>query len=208
MREYDRKRRPGSSIDELLGAASTDVLAMSDLSADAVMIRHLGPDRLRPGVRYRVVLPDTVRTAAGAGAYLKRMTLAGAEVRTMPYVPMELLVVDGTAAVLTAGTTSSRVLAMRLPGVVTSTTQMFERAWRDAVPLLDGRHPARTALTRREQEILRLLSAGATDEVTAAQLGCSVRTVRRLVAQLMDRLGARSRFQAGVKAASSGWLAS
>jgi DNA-binding NarL/FixJ family response regulator len=208
MREYDRKRRPGGSIDELLGAASTDVLAMSDLSADAVMIRHLGPDRLRPGVRYRVVLPDTVRTASGAGAYLKRMTLAGAEVRTMPYVPMELLVVDGTAAVLTAGTTSSRVLAMRLPGVVISTTQMFERVWRDAVPLLDGRQPARTALTRREHEILRLLSVGATDEVTAAQLGCSVRTVRRLVAQLMDRLGARSRFQAGVKAATGGWLAS
>jgi DNA-binding CsgD family transcriptional regulator len=208
MREYD-SRRPDNSIDALLGAAGTDVLAMSDLSADAVMIRHLGPAQVRPGVRYRMILPDTVRTAPGACDYLRRMALAGAEVRTMPYVPMELLVVDGRAAILTAGTTSGRVLAMRLPGVVTTTTtQVFERVWRDAVPLTAVRRPERTALTRREREILRLLSVGATDEVTAAQLGCSVRTVRRLVAQLMDRLGARSRFQAGVKAATSGWLGS
>jgi DNA-binding CsgD family transcriptional regulator len=206
MREYG-SRRPDNSIDALLGAAGTDVLAMSDLSADAVMIRHLGPAQVRPGVRYRMVLPDTVRTAPGACDYLRRMALAGAQVRTMPYVPMELLVVDGSAAILTAGTPSGRVLAMRLPGVVTTTTQVFERVWRDAVPLT-GVRPVRTALTRREREILRLLSVGATDEVTAAQLGCSVRTVRRLVAQLMDRLGARSRFQAGVKAAASGWLGS
>jgi len=48
--------------------------------------------------------------------------------------------------------------------------------------------------------------AGATDEVVAAQLGVAVRTVRRTVATLMNRLGARSRFQAGVKAAGRGWL--
>lgn len=54
--------------------------------------------------------------------------------------------------------------------------------------------------------MLRLLSLGATDEFAAAQLGISVRTVRRMVAQIMNRLGARSRFQAGVKAADRGWL--
>src|SRR5690606_39837840 len=61
-------------------------------------------------------------------------------------------------------------------------------------------------LTTRERELLTLLSAGNTDESAAAQLGVSVRTVRRMVADIMDRLGARSRFQAGVKAADRGWL--
>ncbi|MGM1060521.1 S8 family serine peptidase [Saccharothrix sp. Mg75] len=39
-----------------------------------------------------------------------------------------------------------------------------------------------------------------------ARLGISVRTMRRVVSDLMDRLGARSRFQAGAKAADRGRL--
>jgi DNA-binding NarL/FixJ family response regulator len=61
-------------------------------------------------------------------------------------------------------------------------------------------------LSERERQLLRLLTAGYTDESAAVRLGISVRTVRRTVSGIMDRLGARSRFQAGVKAADRGWL--
>nr|WP_240522031.1 helix-turn-helix transcriptional regulator [Amycolatopsis vastitatis] len=61
-------------------------------------------------------------------------------------------------------------------------------------------------LSDRERQLLTLLTAGYTDESAAVRLGVSVRTVRRMVAGIMDRLGARSRFQAGVKAADRGWL--
>jgi DNA-binding NarL/FixJ family response regulator len=61
-------------------------------------------------------------------------------------------------------------------------------------------------LSDRERQLLTLLTAGYTDESAAARLGISVRTVRRMVSGIMNRLGARSRFQAGVKAADRGWL--
>ncbi len=58
----------------------------------------------------------------------------------------------------------------------------------------------------RERQLLTLLTAGYTDESAATRLGISARTVRRMVSGIMSRLGARSRFQAGVKAADRGWL--
>jgi len=45
-----------------------------------------------------------------------------------------------------------------------------------------------------------------TDEMVARKLGVSVRTVRRMASELMAELGARSRFQAGVRASERGWL--
>lgn len=54
--------------------------------------------------------------------------------------------------------------------------------------------------------LLPLLPLGYTDAAVADELDISVRTVRRMVSGLMNRLGARSRFMAGVKAADRGWL--
>jgi DNA-binding NarL/FixJ family response regulator len=75
-----------------------------------------------------------------------------------------------------------------------------------AVPMSPSDLPDAAELNAREKELLSLLSSGSTDESAAARLGVSVRTVRRMVADIMNRLGARSRFQAGVKAADRGWL--
>jgi DNA-binding NarL/FixJ family response regulator len=54
--------------------------------------------------------------------------------------------------------------------------------------------------------LLLELAGGAKDEQIARALGMSVRTVRRRVADLMDELGADSRFQAGVEAVRRGWI--
>lgn len=45
-----------------------------------------------------------------------------------------------------------------------------------------------------------------TDETAGKRLGLSLRTVRRQMAGLMERLDATSRFEAGLKAAQRGWL--
>ena len=60
--------------------------------------------------------------------------------------------------------------------------------------------------TRRDQTILALLAAGAPDATIARQTGVSQRTVERRVRALMDRLGAGTRFQAGVQAARRGLI--
>jgi DNA-binding CsgD family transcriptional regulator len=56
------------------------------------------------------------------------------------------------------------------------------------------------------KELLTLLTAGMTDDGIARQLGVSARTVQRRVSELMESLGARNRFQAGVQAVRRGLL--
>ena len=54
--------------------------------------------------------------------------------------------------------------------------------------------------------LLTMLSAGMTDEAIARQLGVSARTVQRRISDLMETLGSRNRFQAGVQAVRHGLL--
>jgi DNA-binding NarL/FixJ family response regulator len=119
-------------------------------------------------------------------------------------------VIDGAVVVLpvdrTAGGHSPGTAVFRLSSVVTTTMELFERVWPSAVPMSPTEPPDAAEPTAREKELLVLLFSGGTDESAAARLGVSVRTVRRMVADLMNRLGARSRFQAGAKAADRGWL--
>jgi DNA-binding CsgD family transcriptional regulator len=178
--------RPAShtGIDTLLAAAAREVLVMTRHGSLGA-IRRVDEQNLRRGVRYRVLAPrpDAPR-------------LPGALVRTVADVPTEARIIDGSVVVLPAGEDTA---VFRLPAVAVTTVGLFERLWAAAGP------PA--GLDPRERALLSLLSAGSTDESTAVRLGVSVRTVRRMVAGLMDRLGARSRFEAGAKAACRGWLA-
>jgi DNA-binding CsgD family transcriptional regulator len=77
---------------------------------------------------------------------------------------------------------------------------------RAPVPASSVNTSVATELSVRDRELLVLLSSGSTDLEIAASIGVSVQTVRRLLGGLMHRLGARSRFVAGVEAANRGWL--
>ena len=94
-----------------------------------------------------------------------------------------------------------------------SLTVLFETLWRLSVPLhrpepeLGSRPDQRVDQpVLRDRQVLMMLAGGATDETIARQLGVSSRTVERRVRALLDRLGAETRFQAGVQAARRGWL--
>lgn len=54
------------------------------------------------------------------------------------------------------------------------------------------------ALTRRERQVLRELSNGATNREIAAQLGVSVHTVKSYVKTILLKLGARNRTAAAI----------
>ncbi|WP_370964208.1 response regulator transcription factor [Amycolatopsis sp. cg9] len=209
----------GTGPDALPDTAFSEVLIMiADTSAAAVgEFRRIAHANLRAGVPCRALFPDSARLSGTARA----LALAGARVRTDTEVPMAALVLDHRSVVLPAdraGTGSGSgapgggghsVAAFRLPGMVTATAGLFERAWRTAVPLGPADLPEPDdgeMLTARERDLLVLLCSGSTDESAAAQLGISVRTVGRMVADIMNRLGARSRFQAGAKAVDRGWL--
>jgi DNA-binding CsgD family transcriptional regulator len=208
-------RCPSSAgVEALLASAHREVLVMSTLSVAARDpiggVRRIDHENLRRGVRYRVIVPDTARTAPVLATRLGTLALAGADTRTVPEVPTDALIIDGSVVVLPVDRTASgRALGaavFRLSSVVTTTMELFERVWLSAVPMSPTDMPDAAELNAREKELLSLLSSGSTDESAAARLDVSVRTVRRMVADIMNRLGARSRFQAGVKAADRGWL--
>lgn len=193
-----------AGVDALLASARTEVLVMSAGGGQLVgSFRRMDLENLRRGMRYRVLFPDSARLSGA----LNNLSLAGAEVRTDVEVPTDAMVIDEQTVVLPAD--RSGAMVFRLPGVVTATVGLFERIWPGAAPLIPS-DPAEAGdtpgLTRRERDLLALLCSGWTDESAGARLGISVRTVRRMVADLMNRLGARSRFQAGLKIADRGWL--
>jgi DNA-binding NarL/FixJ family response regulator len=73
-------------------------------------------------------------------------------------------------------------------------------------PVRDNAPMQEKQLDRRDARILSLLSDGRSDSTIARESGVSLRTVERRVRSLMDRLGAKTRFQAGVQAARRGWI--
>lgn len=188
----------------LLESATREVLVARTTTRQPLgAFRTVDHDNLGRGVRYRVLFPDTARTTPGLSTQLGAFALAGACVRTLPTVPMDALVIDGSLAVLPSDQHPGGLAMFQLTSVVTATKELFERLWPTAVPLTALPD---TELSTRERELLTLLFEGSTDQSAAARLGISVRTVRRTVSDIMNRLGARSRFQAGAKAADRGWL--
>ncbi|MCZ7432396.1 helix-turn-helix domain-containing protein [Streptomyces sp. WMMC1477] len=63
-----------------------------------------------------------------------------------------------------------------------------------------------SGLSDEHHVLARLLADGMKDEAIARTLGVSPRTASRLIADLMQRLGATSRFAAGARAAHHGML--
>jgi DNA-binding NarL/FixJ family response regulator len=63
--------------------------------------------------------------------------------------------------------------------------------------------PDPAGLTDREVEVLELVAEGATNAEIAARLGLSVRTVDHHVSAILSKLGARSRREAVVNAATA-----
>ncbi len=91
--------------------------------------------------------------------------------------------------------------------LLTALIDLFEVLWRFALPIVtttgagEGLNFGPSQLT-----ILTLLAAGETDDTIARRLGISTRTVARQCADLFERLGVTTRFQAGVRAAHLGLL--
>ncbi|MER7704680.1 LuxR C-terminal-related transcriptional regulator [Kitasatospora sp. NPDC097605] len=191
---------------ECLGVMPGGAQSAASLAAS----RPLDEDALRRGVILRTIYQDSVRNDPETFAYTQWMTGLGGRVRTAPVLPPRMLVFDGTTAVVPIDPENTRAgaLCTEEPGIVASLVALFEQTWETALPLGGDPRPedAATGLSPGERELLRLLSTGLTDDAAAKRLGVSVRTVRRQMAALMDRLDAASRFEAGLKAAQRGWL--
>jgi DNA-binding NarL/FixJ family response regulator len=129
-------------------------------------------------------------------------------VRTVATLPLRMLIFDRNVALIPVNPDHSEIGAVvqRGPGMVAALCALFEQTWQAANPVGTDKQPGDDGLTSQERAIITLLAQGHTDEVIARKLGVSVRTSRRITAELTARLGARSRFQAGARAVERGWI--
>ncbi|MEV7928634.1 MULTISPECIES: helix-turn-helix transcriptional regulator [unclassified Kitasatospora] len=199
---------------EMLSARlTTEALAVmpggAQSAASLAASRPLDEEALLRGVGLRTIYQDSVHDDPATLGYARWLVGLGGEVRTAPVLPPRMLVFDRSTAVVPIDPQNTRAgaLCTREPGIVAPLVALFERTWEAAVPIADDRAGGEpVGLSPGEREVLRLLSTGLTDEAVAKRLGVSVRTVRRQMAALMERLEAASRFEAGLKSARRGWL--
>jgi len=155
----------------------------------------------------RLRLLCTTRTFAPHLLRAREHVPAEAEVRIGQVRALEAIVVDRRVALVRsdAGRHGEAVLVRSRP-VVQAVGDLFDDVWRGAqLPPgpIDLGGPDRTAFAGH---VLRMLYSGYSDEAAAQELAVSVRTYRRYVAEIVAAVGAKSRFQAGMRAAAAGLL--
>ena len=173
---------------------------MSGEFAELYRGRRLADARIRKIYRSGILLdPVAARTVAQA------RDEHGAQVRITSDEINETIVLDRRLMILAGDVSGGRrsFSVITQPEVVQGVMSLFEAAWRSATDL-DVYDTQVAELRELAPQVLDLLGQGVKDESAARTLGLGVRTYRRRVAELMEALGAESRFQAGVRARELG----
>lgn len=199
-------------IEELAGSVRREVVSLNpnhtqDTDAKEAS-RPVNEAVLQRGVAIRCVYQHSVRNHSQMIAYARWLTGLGAQVRVAPTLPMLIIVYDGETALVPIDPANTRrgAFELRTPGVVAAMQALFEQTWLSATPLGEPETVDGAGLDPLERQMLQLLGDGFTDEVVARRVGLSLRTLRRMMSEIMERLDARSRFQAGKEATLRGWL--
>lgn len=192
------------SITECLSFMPGGAQSLESLDAS----RPLDESMLKRGVKVLTLYHGSAWNDGATLNYARWLVSMGGEVRTVPSLPLRLVIFDREIAVVPVDPEAAHQGAMQIssPGVITAMVALFERVWDAGVPLGHVVRRDENGVTAQERELLQLLSYGLTDEVVGKRLGLGLRTVRRMVADISDRLDARSRFEIGAKACQRGWL--
>ena len=192
--------------------ATSEILSMhtGPVMAPEVLAQELERDVrvLERGVAMRRIHLRPMTRIVHSMTHLQELRSAGAEVRIASILPFRFVLVDRVQAMVPALHTNSSDAMMVLRGeaVTALLVRIFEMCWALAAPLESAGAVEEPGLTSQQLWVLRLMSTGRKDEAIARELGVSVRTLRRVMADLMVQLGVESRFQAGITAARLGLL--
>lgn len=193
---------------EVLAFGPGGLQQRESIAASKTLNHHV----LSRGVQIRSVYLDSARRDKATSAHLRWLCARGAEVRTVPMLPMRMIVFDREHVMLPSdsGRVPGKAVLLSGSGVATAITELFHHFWRDAalftVEKDTGDQGCEPEFPNEWKALLRLLREGCTDEQAGRRLGVSTRTVGRITAEMMARLGARSRFEAGVLATLKGWV--
>jgi DNA-binding CsgD family transcriptional regulator len=170
-----------------------------DGALDEALVRDLAV--LGRGVRLRVLYQHAARADLATRAHIRRIVAGGAQVRTTNHLSRPFAVFDRRIALAAepwgAVEVSNTAVAELLCDV-------FEDMWSSAQPYSAAESGYEGVSDEIQKTIAKLLAEGLTDEAIARRVGMSLRACRRHVATLLRGLGAVSRFQAGIRAASVG----
>jgi hypothetical protein len=163
-------------------------------------------EALNNGVRLRNLYHLDIVSHIPSLAFIQDLVAAGGEARSAPRLPTWLSIIGRKVVVMPVDPSRPEgdVLFIHGGGHLRTALWAFGIAWQASVPLLTD--SGRPFLTQLERGVLTFLVRGAKDECGARELGVSPRTYRRCVTDLCTRLGASSRFEAGVLAVQSGLI--
>ncbi|MFM9626315.1 MULTISPECIES: DNA-binding response regulator [Streptomyces] len=194
-----------SSVREEFVCAARDLDTWSRPGARQAMAARAGHTQQVHQVRK--LLSPAALADEHSRAHLRELVDQGALVRIASApLPHETIVIDRRLAILAGldGPGGREYTLTTAPTLVGGVYALFDAAWETATDLkafLRGEQPRLDAAGRT---VLRALGSGATDEKAARELGMSLRTYRRRVAELLTTLDADSRFQAGIRAGELG----
>jgi hypothetical protein len=175
-----------------------------DIDVDTDEYHDLILRQLGDGRRMRALYPSDVVRDPRRLEYVRFWANAGEQVRLVRDVPPQIAAWGDEIALISstwAGEAGGK-LVVRAPEIVAVVRALFELHWARGLPL------ARADRARQgpDSDVLELLGMGAKDDDIAQQLGVSLRTARRRVADTLADLGATTRFQAGMEAVRRGLM--
>lgn len=168
-------------------------------------VRTPPPGSLRAGVRFQMIYhAGYLDTKAGA-EIIRDSARSGEEVRLRRHMPVKMLHVDDSIALVGVGPAARTALLIRSDAILTMLAEWFDLLWHDPATVRlpeDADEPAPDDIQLR---VLRMMPTD-DDTAIARRLKLSVSTVRRHIKQLYTMLGVDNRFAAGMVAAKKGWL--
>ncbi|WP_228484796.1 transcriptional regulator TrmB [Microbacterium cremeum] len=195
-----------------LQAASTEQVRVLVLNEIALVSgeENIEEDRaLARGVRYRVIVENAVLERPGFLTAAREMALIGEEIRVLPTLPTRMFIADDQMALVPMHSQGEDggfgALLIHPSGLLDLVISIFEEYWRSAAEFLPI---AATGSTDDDidRDLLRLLLLGVTDAAAASQLGVSLRTIQRRIAELMQRAEVTTRIQLGAEAVRRAWV--
>ena len=160
---------------------------------------------VRRGVRVRTIVVRQALEDPVTRAYLAQLVSAGAQVRWTKESVRCMIIYDRGHAVVPLNPQDSwrGVAVASQHGLLAGLVDLFERIWQEARPMGGAEASPLSAIDR---QVLELLARVDKDEAAARELGVSLRTFQRYLANVMARLDTTSRFQAALSAKERGWL--
>ena len=195
-------------IERLMASARREVMVLTpDYEANSFEFRpQIGEAVTRNGAALKTVWGPAVLEAPQAVKYARLRGFRFPAPRAAPEVNVRAVIIDRSTAVVLGAPGQLRMLS---EGPAFDTLlSTADYLWEHSVELRSAVEIRERSHRPRHETVLQLLAEGHTDQAIARRIGVSVRTVRNDVALVMGSLGARSRFQAGVRAVGLGLLAS